>query len=115
MCAHHGEEDAELGVHVDDVAVSEDELRASLLLARQHDRDLLGGHRQRRQLDAIELVETAPRPGHRQTCTAVTRTATAGHWLHESLFQLISYSLFICCHSRVVHGSILCDPTQPIS
>ena len=66
---HHCEEDAELGVHVDVVAVGEDELLLPLFLARQHDGDLLRGDRQHRQLDAVELVEAAPRPRLRQTCS----------------------------------------------
>jgi len=74
----HGEEDAELRVHVDDVSVSEDELRATLLLAREHDGDLLRGDRQRRQLNAIELVETTPRTRHRQPCQSHRRN-TGSH------------------------------------
>jgi len=41
--ADHGKEDAKLRVHVDNVSVSEDELRPTLLLAREHDRNLLRG------------------------------------------------------------------------
>ena len=69
LVTDHGEEDAELGVHVDVVAVGEDELLLPLFLARQHDGDLLRGDRQHRQLDAVELVEAAPRPRLRQTCS----------------------------------------------
>ena len=65
---HHGQEDAELGVHVDGVAVSEDEEGLAFLLAQQHDGDLLGGNGQHGQLDTVELVKAAPRTGLGQTC-----------------------------------------------
>jgi len=65
---YHGEEESKLWVEVDDVAVGEDELRLVFLLGGEHDGDLLRGDRQHRQVDTVELVETAPRPGLRQTC-----------------------------------------------
>ena len=64
----HGKEETELWVQVHIVAVSEDELRLALLLAGQHDGNLLSGHRQHRQLNAVELVETAPGTRLSQTC-----------------------------------------------
>ena len=65
---YHGQKDAELWVEIDHVAVGEDELRLAFLLAGENDGDLLSGDRQHRQLDTIELVETTPRTGLRQTC-----------------------------------------------
>jgi len=68
---YHGEEESKLWVEVDDVAVGEDELRLVFLLGGEHDGDLLRGDRQHRQVDTVELVETAPRPGLRQTYAPV--------------------------------------------
>jgi hypothetical protein len=56
----HGQEDAKLGIHVDNVAVGEYELPLALFLASQNDVDLLSGHGQDGQLDAIELVKATP-------------------------------------------------------
>ena len=70
---HHREEDAELRVEGDRVAVREDELRLALLLRAQHDRDLLSGDGQHRQLDAVKLVETSPRARLRQACNDARR------------------------------------------
>lgn len=57
---YHGEEDAKLGVHVNDVSVCENKLLLLVLLTLQDDVDLLGGDRQDRQLDAVKLIEAAP-------------------------------------------------------
>lgn len=57
---YHGEEDPKLRVHLHAVAIGEQEAFAALLLAREHDGDLLGGHRQHGQVDAVKLIETAP-------------------------------------------------------
>ena len=57
---YHGEEDAKLRVHVHRIPVGEDKLPLLVLLALQDDVYLLCGHRQHRQLDAVELVEAAP-------------------------------------------------------
>ena len=59
---YHGEEEAKLGVHLHGVPVGEDKVLAAFLLAAQHDGDLLRRHGQHRQVDAVELVEAAPRP-----------------------------------------------------
>lgn len=60
---HHGQEDSELGIHGNDVTVGEGEGLAALLLARVNHRDLLRRHRQHWELNAVELIEAAPRPG----------------------------------------------------
>lgn len=65
---YHGEEDAELRVHVNHVSVSEDKLFLLVLLTLQDDVDLLGGDRQDRQLDAVKLIKATPGSGLGQTC-----------------------------------------------
>lgn len=66
--SYHGEEDAELRVHVDHVPVCEDELLLLVLLTLQDDVDLLRGNGQNRQLDAVKLIEAAPGSRLSQTC-----------------------------------------------
>mmetsp|Transcript_8760 Transcript_8760/g.28859 ORF Transcript_8760/g.28859 Transcript_8760/m.28859 type:complete len:326 (-) Transcript_8760:537-1514(-) len=60
----HGDKVADLLVACDDVAVGE--LKGLLLLPdrREHAANLLRGHREHLQVDAIELVETAPAARH---------------------------------------------------
>lgn len=67
LSTDHGEEDAKLGVHVHIVSIGEDKVFAPLLLAGEHDGDLLRGDRQNREVDAVELIKTAPRAGLSQT------------------------------------------------
>lgn len=69
---YHGEEDAELWVHVDHVSVGEDKLFLLVLLTLQDDVDLLGSDRQHRQLDAVKLIKAAPGAGLGQTCRHTT-------------------------------------------
>ena len=57
---YHGQEKTKLWIHVNIVSVSEDELRLSLLLTSQDNGNLLGSHRQHRQLNTVELVKTSP-------------------------------------------------------
>ena len=57
----HGEEDAELWIHIDDVAVCKNELLSLLSFARQNDGYLLRRYRQNSKFDAVELVKAAPR------------------------------------------------------
>lgn len=64
---YHCEEDSKLGVHVNHVPVGEDKLLLLVLLALKDDVDLLGGDRQDRQLDAVELIKAAPGSGLSQT------------------------------------------------
>jgi len=59
--AHHRQEDPKLRVKRHNIAIREDELFLAFFLGHEHDVDLLGCDRQHRQLNAIELVETAPR------------------------------------------------------
>ena len=49
------------------VSVGEYELWLAFLLALQHHRDLLRGHRKHGQLDPVELVEATPRAGLSET------------------------------------------------
>lgn len=67
LSTDHGEEDAKLRVHVHVVSIGEDKVLAPLLLAGEDDGDLLGGDRQNGEVDAVELIETAPRAGLSQT------------------------------------------------
>ena len=60
---YHCQEDAELGVHGDIISVREDEDGFALLLAQQHNGDLLGGYGQHREFDTVELVEATPGTG----------------------------------------------------
>lgn len=69
---HHSNEDAELGAHLGDVPVGEDEGLALLLLSGEDHCHLLRGHRQHRQLDAVELVEATPRARLGQTLVDAT-------------------------------------------
>ena len=57
----HGEKDAELGVHLNDVAVREGKLTLSFLLAGENDGDLLCRNGENRQIDTIELIEATER------------------------------------------------------
>ena len=57
---YHSKEEAEFGIHVDDVSICEDELLFPLLLARKNDVDLLRSDRQNGQIYSIELIEAAP-------------------------------------------------------
>lgn len=65
--SYHCEEDSKLGVHINHVPVGEDKLLLLVLLALKDDVDLLGGDRQNRQLDAVELIKAAPGSGLSQT------------------------------------------------
>lgn len=64
---YHCEEDSKLRVHINHVPVGEDKLLLLVLLALKDDVDLLGGDRQNRQLDAVELIKAAPGSGLSQT------------------------------------------------
>lgn len=64
---HHSEEDAKLGVHSHIVSIGEDKVVPTFLLAGENDRNLLGRHRQNREVDAVEFIETAPRARLSQT------------------------------------------------
>lgn len=64
---HHSEEDAKLWVHIHIVSIGEDKVFPTFLLAGENDRNLLGRHRQNREVDAVEFIETAPRTGLSQT------------------------------------------------
>ena len=54
----HREEDTELGIHFDEIAIGEDELPFAFLLTREHDGNLLSSDGQDRQVDSIEFIET---------------------------------------------------------
>lgn len=69
--SYHGQEYPKLWVHGDDVSVSKVEGFASLLLAGVNNSDLLGGHRQHWQLNAVELVKASPRT---RLCKAWSRS-----------------------------------------
>lgn len=58
---YHSDKDTEFGAHFGNVAVCEDESLLLLLLGGEYDGDLLGCHRQHRQLYSVKLVEAAPR------------------------------------------------------
>lgn len=60
---YHCEENSELWIQRDDIAIHEDELLFAFLLRHQHDVDLLGSHRQDGQFDPVELVEATPGTG----------------------------------------------------
>lgn len=64
---YHGQEETELWVKVDYVTISEDELWLSFLFSSENDGNLLGSHRQHRQLNTIELIKTTPWSRLRQT------------------------------------------------
>lgn len=63
----HSEEDAKLWVHIHVVSIGEDKVFTTFLLAGENDGNLLGRHRQNREVDAVEFIETAPRTGLSQT------------------------------------------------
>ena len=71
----HCEEDAELWIHVNCVAVSENELLTLLSFARKNDGNLLGSHRENGQFNTIELVEATPRARLSETFVDSTQTA----------------------------------------
>lgn len=77
---YHCEEDSKLGVHINHVPVGEDKLLLLVLLALKDDVDLLGGDRQDRQLDAVELIKAAPGSGLSQTCRD-TYLSTRSFWI----------------------------------
>lgn len=58
--ADHGKKDAELRIHLHGVSVGEDECFSALFLAGEDYGDLLGGHRQHREIDPVKLVKAAP-------------------------------------------------------
>ena len=62
VVTYHGKEETKLWVEFDLVSVSEDKLLLAVLLGSENNVDLLGSHRQHRQLDTVELVKAAPRP-----------------------------------------------------
>lgn len=72
---YHRKEDAKLGVHIDYITVTEDELVSALLLAGQHNGDLLCGHREDRQFDTVELIEAAPGTRLREPLEDAAQTA----------------------------------------
>lgn len=84
---YHGEEDAELGIHVDHISVGEDKLLLLVLLTLQNDVDLLGGDRKHRQLDAVKLIKAAPGSGLSQTCRH--STALSGQHFDRTITCLL--------------------------
>ena len=63
LSPHHGDEKSKLGVQVDNISVSENELTFTFLPASEHDSDLLSCNREHWQIDPVELVKTSPRTG----------------------------------------------------
>ena len=57
---YHGQEETEFRVQIDVVAIGEDERGFLLLFTPQNDVDLLGSHREHRQFNTVELIETTP-------------------------------------------------------
>lgn len=57
---YHCKENAKLLVHVYNISICEYKLRFLVLFALQDNVDLLGCHGEHGQLNAIELIETAP-------------------------------------------------------
>jgi len=69
MYAYHGQEESKLGVQVNNVSIGKYELRFAFFLTDENNCYLLSCDRQNRQLNTIELVETAPGSRLSQTCT----------------------------------------------
>mmetsp|Transcript_13743 Transcript_13743/g.31845 ORF Transcript_13743/g.31845 Transcript_13743/m.31845 type:complete len:1547 (-) Transcript_13743:4516-9156(-) len=70
-----GDEDASLGVKRHNLAVGEDECRAALAHGGEDAVDLLRGHRQHLEVDAVELVEATPAAGHGQALVQLAERA----------------------------------------
>lgn len=80
----HGKEDAKLRVHIHVISICEDKVFASFLLARENYCNLLGRHRQNREVDAVELVKTAP--GTR-LCQTWKHTNLSMLWCNALIFN----------------------------
>lgn len=60
---YHCYEDSKLRIHLDGVAIGEEERFALLLFGGQDNGHLLGCHREDRKFDAVELIEASPAAG----------------------------------------------------
>ena len=58
---YHRQKKSKLWIHRHGISVHEDELSFMFLFSHQDNIDLLGGDGQDRQLNAVELIEAAPR------------------------------------------------------
>ena len=103
--AHHSEEDAKLRVHLHVVTVGKQEVLAALLLAGEHDGDLLRCHRQDWQVDAVKLVKTAPG-------TRLGQTWETG----EGHLAIYIYSFSRCSNPKISTGRLFisthCGPWE---
>lgn len=76
LSTDHGEEDAKFRAHIHIFSISEDKVFASFLLAGENYCDLLGRNRQNWEVNAIELIKTAPRTRLSQTWKLDTHNFT---------------------------------------